>query len=139
MEKDQDCGQNTFEFLENADQNIASSKMFTICSVTELEGFCKTFPKSGMIRLTRSSIPSFAEFHKGGAEFTFWESATESPITPIFSNVEDVLDQRLNGHRQVSKRAALGYLRRQSENDKPLPILLNNALMNLINAESPAQ
>ena len=139
MDLDQDYGQNTFAFLENAGLNTALSKTYLISSATALEGSFKTWPRSGMTRLTRSLIHNSVEFHNGGVEFTFWESVTESPPVPISSNVESVLDQRLDDHRQVLKRSAQGYLRRQSESGKPLPTLLNNALTNLMNAELPAQ
>ena len=139
MENDQDYGQNTFGFLENADLNTASSKMCMIYSETGLEEFCETWPASGMIRLGRSSTPNTQEFPKEGAGFTFWESVTESPMEPTYSSVESVVDLEPMKPRNVSPKSAAGYLRRQSEGGKRLPTLLNNALMNLIPVESPQQ
>lgn len=139
MDQDQDYGQNTFAFLESADLNTVSSKTYLICSEMALEESCETWPASGMIRLGRFSTLNLQEFPKEGAEFIFWESVTESPLEPIYSSVQSVLDEEPKNPRKVSPKSAKGYLRRQLESGKPLPTLLNNALMNLIHVESRQQ
>ncbi len=126
MELDQDYGQNTFEFCENLGQSIASSKMFTICSVTELEGFCKTWPKSGTIRLGRSLTHNIQESRKEDVEFTFWECVMESPTIPIYSSVQSVL--QLENRSSISPIVAERKLKKLKKVD--LDSFLFNALTN---------
>ena len=129
MESDRDYGQNTFGFLENADLNTASSKTCMTYSETALEGLCETWPKSGMIRLGRSSTRSLQEFPKDGAEFTFWESVMESPTEPIYSIATDELEskERSTISKNVAERKLKKLKRMESDS------MLFNALMNTKN------
>lgn len=128
-------GSTTLELFESVPLNTSSSKTCTISCLTALESLCKTWPKSGMIRLGRSSTPNSAACHKEGVEFTYWDSVMESPQEPTRSTIRDVLLMNCDPKLMLSNKSAIGILRRALERNIPLPSLLANALTNMLSAD----
>ena len=135
METEVDYGNTTLELFKSVPQNMSLSKTCMISCPMALESLCKTWPKAGMIRLGRSSTLNSAESHKEGVEFTYWDSAMESPEEPIHSTIQSVLLVTCDPKLMLSKKSAIGILRRAWERNIPLPTLLANALTNMLSAD----
>lgn len=130
-ENEADYGLTTSTVLLQFDPDSQSWKTFQLSLIEDYQTYSADWQRSGTMRLGQSTIPSTSDTRSVGAEFIFSLSEMESPDTPIFSDLKNVVLEHVSSRWKLSTRAVNGILRRAKESNIPLPISLANALMSM--------